>query len=112
MARNKKGNTFVYSIKTTKKNVVTIVRERIYSANAALMTLGTLPPGIDQSQVVVEPPRDPSHGDLASNDAMVLAKESRKKPRELAEAVAQQLRSDSSIERVTVAEPGFVNVTL
>ncbi|MGD0418356.1 MAG: arginine--tRNA ligase [Xanthobacteraceae bacterium] len=76
------------------------------------MTLGTLPSGIDQSRVVVEPPRDPSHGDLASNDAMVLAKESKKKPRELAEAVAQQLRADSGIERVTVAEPGFVNVTL
>jgi len=44
MARNKKGNTFVYSIKTTKKNVVTIVRERIYSANAALMTLARFLP--------------------------------------------------------------------
>ncbi len=112
MARKKKGNTFVYSIKRTKKNIVTIVRERIYSANDALVILGELPDGIDQSRVVVEPPRDPSHGELASNDAMVLAKESNKEPHQLAEAVAQQLREDSSIEKVTVAQPGFVNVTL
>jgi arginyl-tRNA synthetase len=112
MAGNYKGNKFVYSIKKTKKNIVTIVRERIYSANTALMTARTLPPGIDQSRVVVESPRDPSHGDFASNDAMVLAKESGKKPRELAEEVARQLRTDAGIEKVSIAEPGFINLIL
>ncbi len=112
MSHGKKTNTFVYSIKKTKKNIVTLVRARIYSANAALIVSGTLPEGIDQSRVLVEPPRDPSHGDLASNNAMVLAKESMRKPRELAEAVAQELRGDSSIETVTVVDPGFINVTL
>ena len=112
MASDRKRNTFVYTIKTTKKNIVTIVRERIYSANAALIAVGTLPHDVDQTRVVVEPPRDPSHGDLASNDAMVLVKGSNKSPRELAEAVAKQLRADSGIEKVSVADPGFINVTL
>ena len=48
------------------------------------------PPGIDLSRVVVEPPRDAAHGDLATNAAMVLAKEAKAKPRELAEQIAEQ----------------------
>ena len=51
------------------------------------------PAGIDLSRVVVEPPRDPSHGDMATNAAMVLAKEARAKPRDLAEQIAARLRA-------------------
>jgi arginyl-tRNA synthetase len=52
-------------------------------------------PALDASRVVVEPPRDPAHGDMATNVAMVLAKEAGKKPRELAELVADKLRADA-----------------
>jgi arginyl-tRNA synthetase len=66
----------------------------------------------DLSRVVVEPPRDPSHGDMATNAAMVLAKDAGKKPRELAEAIAAALRAEPLIEKVDVAGPGFINLTL
>jgi arginyl-tRNA synthetase len=69
-------------------------------------------PGIDQSRVTVEPPRDPSHGDVATNAAMVLAKDAGRKPRELAEAIAERLRADALVAKVDVAGPGFINLTL
>ena len=67
---------------------------------------------VDLARVVVEPPRDASHGDMASNAAMVLAKDAGKKPRELAEAIAAALRADDKIAKVDVAGPGFINLTL
>jgi arginyl-tRNA synthetase len=69
-------------------------------------------PGIDQSRVTVEPPRDPSHGDIATNAAMVLAKDAGRKPRELAEAIAEKLRADALVAKADVAGPGFINLTL
>ena len=71
-----------------------------------------MPAGIDQSRVTVEPPRDPAHGDMATNAAMVLAKDAGKKPRELAEAIAEKLRADDLVANVDVAGPGFINLTL
>src|SRR5579871_6547830 len=71
-----------------------------------------LGPGIDLSRVVVEPPKDPTHGDMATNAAMVLAKEAKAKPRDLAEKIATKLRSDDLIAAVEVAGPGFINLTL
>jgi arginyl-tRNA synthetase len=62
--------------------------------------------------VVVEPPRDAAHGDMATNAAMVLAKEARAKPRDLAEQIAARLRADELIASVDVAGPGFINLTL
>jgi arginyl-tRNA synthetase len=67
---------------------------------------------VDQSRVVVEPPRDKAHGDMATNAAMVLAKDAGKKPRELAEAIAEKLRDDPLVEEVGIAGPGFINMTL
>ena len=61
---------------------------------------------------MVEPPREAAHGDLATNAAMVLAKDARKKPRELAEQIAAKLRADDLIAQVEVAGPGFINLTL
>jgi arginyl-tRNA synthetase len=61
---------------------------------------------------VVEPPRDAAHGDMATNAAMVLAKEARAKPRDLAEQIAARLRMDDLIASVDVAGPGFINLTL
>src|ERR1700712_4839813 len=73
---------------------------------------GPLAGSADLSRVVVEPPRDPSHGDMATNAAMVLAKDAGKKPRELADMIAEKLRADDLIEKVDVAGPGFINLTL
>src|ERR1700723_1318371 len=66
----------------------------------------------DLSRVVVEPPKDPTHGDMATNAAMVLAKEAKAKPRDLAEKVAERLRADDLVASVDVAGPGFINLTL
>ena len=66
----------------------------------------------DLSRIVVEPPREASHGDMATNAAMVLAKDAGKKPRELAEAIAEKLRGEPNVARVDVAGPGFINLTL
>jgi arginyl-tRNA synthetase len=68
--------------------------------------------GVDLSRVVVEPPKDSSHGDMATNAAMVLAKEAKAKPRDLAERIAAELRADDLIALVDVAGPGFINLTL
>jgi arginyl-tRNA synthetase len=84
----------------------------VHVALQALMRAGDLPAGLDASRVVVEPPRDASHGDMATNAAMVLAKDAGKKPRDLAEAVAARLRADPMITEVSVAGPGFINLTL
>lgn len=67
---------------------------------------------LDLGRIAVEPPRDPAHGDLATNAAMVLAKPAGRNPRELAEAVAQKLREDADVAEAAVAGPGFVNLRL
>jgi arginyl-tRNA synthetase len=68
--------------------------------------------GADLSRVVVEPPKDPTHGDMATNAAMVLAREARAKPRDLAEKIATGLRADDLVASADVAGPGFINLTL
>jgi arginyl-tRNA synthetase len=67
---------------------------------------------VDLSRVVVEPPKDASHGDMATNAAMVLAKEAKAKPRELAEKIAARLRQEDIVASVDIAGPGFINLTL
>ncbi|TJW52849.1 MAG: arginine--tRNA ligase [Mesorhizobium sp.] len=67
---------------------------------------------LDLSRIAVEPPRDASHGDLATNAAMVLAKPTGQSPRALAERLAQALRADIDIAAADVAGPGFVNLRL
>ena len=88
------------------------VLARVHAACRALAAEANWPEGIDFGRVVVEPPRDPTHGDMATNAAMVLAKEVRAKPRDLAEQIAARLRSDALIAKVDVAGPGFINLTL
>jgi arginyl-tRNA synthetase len=73
---------------------------------------GVLPEGTDVSRVQVEPPRDAGHGDIATNAAMVLAKDVRRNPRELAQVIAAQLRTDSTVASADIAGPGFINLTL
>jgi len=93
-------------------NIFALVLDKVRAANTALAADGVMPAGLDQSRVVVEPPRDPAHGDMATNAAMVLAKDAGKKPRDLAEAIAGKLRADPLIDKVDVAGPGFINLTL
>jgi arginyl-tRNA synthetase len=88
------------------------VLARVHAVCGALAAEGGWPAGIDLSRVVVEPPRDPAHGDMATNAAMVLANEARTKPRDLAERIAARLRADDLIASVDVAGPGFINLTL
>src|SRR5215472_5464206 len=77
-------------------DVFKIVLDKVKAANNALIAEGVLPAGIDQSRVVVEPPRDPTHGDVATNSAMVLAKDAGRKPRELAEAASAKAAPSTS----------------
>ena len=69
------------------------VLSRVHAVCAALGGEGVLPVGIDLTRVVVEPPRDVTHGDMATNAAMVLAKDAKAKPRELADRIADKLRA-------------------
>src|SRR5262245_53092369 len=93
-------------------NIFATVLASVRAANDALITSGMLPAGIDQSRVLVEPPREAAHGDMATNAAMVLAKDAGKKPRELAEAIGAQLKADPLFEKVEIAGPGFINLAL
>jgi arginyl-tRNA synthetase len=88
------------------------VLARVHAVCRLLATEDGWPAGIDLSRVVVEPPRDAAHGDMATNAAMVLAKEAKAKPRELAEKIAEKLRGDELIAAVDIAGPGFINLTL
>jgi arginyl-tRNA synthetase len=93
-------------------NIFAEMLERVRAASEALIAAGLLPSGIDQSRITVEPPRDAAHGDMATNAAMVLAKDAGRKPRELAEMIAAKLRADALVAKAEVAGPGFVNITL
>jgi arginyl-tRNA synthetase len=94
------------------QNLFALMLERVRAIVEGLAKEGALPAGLDLSRIVVEPPRDASHGDMATNAAMVLAKDAGKKPRELAEAIAAKLRDDALVEKVDVAGPGFINLAL
>jgi len=78
----------------------------------ALTRDGILPEGLELAQVNVEPPRDPAHGDMATNAAMVLAKPAGCKPRDIAEALVARLSADPRIALAEVAGPGFINLRL
>jgi len=78
----------------------------------ALEAEGQLAPGIDRGAVAVEPPRDPAHGDLATNAAMVLAKRAGTNPRALAGLIAPRLGDLPEVTGAEVAGPGFINIRL
>ena len=78
----------------------------------ALEAAGTLPGGLKRGAITVEPPRDPSHGDLATNAAMVLAKPAGLKPRDLAEALVAELTKLPDVAGAEIAGPGFINLRL
>src|ERR1700730_637261 len=93
-------------------NVFTIFTLHIKSSVEALIVAGVFQRNPELARIVVEPPRDAAHGDLATNAAMVLAKDAGLKPRELAERLAAELGKRPEIAKVEVAGPGFINLTL
>jgi arginyl-tRNA synthetase len=78
----------------------------------ALEAEGALPSGLNRKSVAVEPPRDASHGDLATNAAMVLAKGAGTNPRALAALIAPKLEALPDVVEVSIAGPGFINLRL
>jgi arginyl-tRNA synthetase len=92
----------------------------IYAQSAALLdgllddlvAERSLPDGLDRRNVTVEPPRDPAHGDLAANAAMVLAKAAGTNPRALAELIKPRLEAMPPVTSVEIAGPGFINIRL
>jgi arginyl-tRNA synthetase len=88
------------------------VKQLVLGALAGMEAAGTLPRGLDLAAVTVEPPRDPAHGDMATNAAMVLAKPAGKNPREIAGALAAALAGDPLVASAEVAGPGFINLRL
>lgn len=93
-------------------NVFSVFKDNIEKEIGILVANGELPDGTDASRISVELPRDPSHGDLSTNAAMVLAKPAGLKPRDLAEIIAGRLQSYDSVVNAEVAGPGFINLRL
>ena len=88
-------------------NVFQVFTEHVRSAVTTLAKAGVFPKPPDLSRVVVEPPREASHGDLATNAAMALAKDAGLKPRDLAEKIAAELRKLPEVTDTEIAGPGL-----
>lgn len=93
-------------------NLYALFSARICDAIDQLKADGVLPAALEPANITAEPPRDASHGDIATNAAMVLAKPAGKQPREIAEKLAELLRQGDDVADVQVAGPGFINIAL
>ncbi|MFT5787710.1 MAG: arginyl-tRNA synthetase [Ascidiaceihabitans sp.] len=93
-------------------NLFADIRTQVIADLNAMVEAGQLPAGLNFDNVTVEPPRDATHGDMATNAAMVLAKPAGLKPRDIADALAARLAADDRITAAEVAGPGFLNLRL
>ena len=93
-------------------NIFTHIRTTILETLHELEESGKIPSGLNTSRLVAEPPRDPSHGDAATNAAMVLSAQAKMKPREFAAILAEELKKLPIVDQVDIAGPGFVNLRL
>jgi arginyl-tRNA synthetase len=93
-------------------NIFTVLRDEVCAALESLSAEGKLSHGLDLKNVTVEPPRDPEHGDIATNAAMVLAKQAKLKPRDIATMLAEVLAAKPDVSSVEIAGPGFINLRL
>ncbi|MBV7379661.1 arginine--tRNA ligase [Maritimibacter dapengensis] len=93
-------------------NLFADIRSLVIASLDTMVSEGALPEGLDFANVAVEPPRDPAHGDMATNAAMVLAKPAGAKPRDIADALAVKLAADDRVASADVAGPGFLNLRL
>jgi arginyl-tRNA synthetase len=87
------------------------LRDVVRAAVAAVVDRGALGVAVPDD-VVIERPKNPAHGDYATNVALRLAKPAGRPPREVAELIAGELRAHDGITAVDVAGPGFLNITL
>ena len=92
--------------------IFTAFSGHVATALDALVAAGQLPDGLNRAAVTVEPPRDPSHGDLATNAAMVLAKPAGTNPRALATLLVAELEKLPQVTSAEIAGPGFINLRL
>ncbi|WCL53131.1 arginine--tRNA ligase [Gimibacter soli] len=90
-------------------NIFAEYRQLIVNLLTGLAQEGRLPGGLDCTAVTVEPPRDASHGDMATNAALVLSKQAGMKPRDIADMLAPLLGAAKGVEGVDIAGPGFIN---
>jgi arginyl-tRNA synthetase len=88
------------------------IRADVVAAIEAAQADGSLPAALPIDRITIEPPRDPSHGDAATNAALILAKPAGRAPMELAELLAARLGTLPKIAAAVAAKPGFVNLTL
>lgn len=93
-------------------NVFAEYRGVVVAAVQALQQQGALPAEIKTDAITLEPPRDATHGDMATNAAMVLAGQAKQKPRDIAEKLAEYLRAADGITEIDIAGPGFINIRL
>ncbi|MEM9045572.1 MAG: arginine--tRNA ligase [Pseudomonadota bacterium] len=93
-------------------NLFADIKTLVTESLAGLAEAGDLPAELDTKNVTVEPPRDAAHGDMATNAAMVLAKQAKMKPRDLADILVAKLTEDSRVTEASVAGPGFINLRL
>jgi len=93
-------------------NVFDIYQRKIAETVLEMGQSGKLPANLDPHKIVVEPPRDMSHGDLATNVALVFAKEAGMAPRALADMLVGPLSGFEGVSKVEIAGPGFINLKL
>ena len=93
-------------------NIFADIQKQIIAIVKRLGEAGKLPKDLDVSRVTVEPPREAAHGDMASNVAMVLAKQAGMNPHALAALLIEELLNDERVAQAEIAGPGFVNTTL
>ncbi len=93
-------------------NIFAEIRDLVTTTLDQMVSAGTLPEGLNFDPITAEPPRDPAHGDMATNAAMVLAKPAGMKPRDIAEMLASKLAEDPRITSAEIAGPGFLNLRL
>ena len=93
-------------------NYFKVVSEIVCSEIQNLIDEGKLVSDVNLGQVGVETTRDPAHGDLASNAAMVLAKSAKTNPKELGQLIIDRLVKRSEFEFVSLAGPGFINLKM
>ena len=91
-------------------NIVNYLESKFTSILVKLVGQGLLPENLDTTRIVFELPRNNSHGDLATNAAMILAKQAQKSPSDLAAKFAAEFTQIEGVTEVEIAGPGFINL--
>lgn len=92
-------------------NIFAEVESRVATAIDAMIRNGDLPADLVLPKIDADAPRDPTHGDVAVNAALVLAKPAKMKPRDIADMLKGRLEAAADVQKIDVAGPGFLNIT-